>query len=104
MDRYVRREMKKVFPELEFVPLPFNHEMYSEHFLFPKGLPKIHEHDGKPPEGLALIYDNRVVCFYTYETDLGDGWEDQVVHNDPEELRQQALQMGANIVIWALNH
>jgi len=104
MDKYVRREMKKVFPELEFVPLPFNHELYRSHFLFPKGLPKIHEHDGKAPEGLALIWENRVVCFYTVETDLGDGWEDQVVHNDPEEVRQQALKMGANIVLWAINH
>lgn len=104
MDQYIRREMKKVFPELEFVPLPFSHEMYQEHFAFPQGLPKIHEHDGKPPQGLALVWENRVVCFYTVETDLGDGWEDQVVHNDPEELRRQALQMGANIVLWAINH
>ena len=104
MDPYIRREMKKVFPELEFVELPYSHDIYHEHFEFPKGLPKIHEHDGKPPKGYALIYENRVLCFYTSECDLGDGWEDQVVHNDPEELRQQALKMGTNIVIWAINH
>ncbi len=104
IDKYIRREMKKVFPELEFVPLPFNHGIYTQHFEFPNGLPKIHEHDGKPPEGLALIYEGRIVCYYTYETDLGDGWEDQSVHNDPEEIRRQALQMGANIVLWAINH
>lgn len=104
MDKYVRREMKKVFPELEWVELPFSHEIYHQHFDFPKGLPKIHEHDGKAPEGLALIYEDRVVCFYTVECDLGDGWEDTNVHNDPEEVRQAALQMGTNIVLWAVNH
>lgn len=102
MDKYIRREMKKVFPELEFVELPFNHEMYKQHFLFEKGLPKIHEHDGKPPQGLALIFEGRVVCYYTVETDLGDGWEDITVHNDPPELREKALQMGTNIVLWAI--
>ena len=104
LDKYIRREMKKVFPELEFVALPFGHGIYNQHFEFPNGLPKIHEHDGKPPEGLALIYEGRILCYYTYETDLGDGWEDQSVHNDPEEVRLQALQMGANIVLWAINH
>ncbi|WNJ21440.1 DUF4159 domain-containing protein [Pontibacter sp. G13] len=104
LDKYIRREMKKVFPELEWVELPFNHGIYREHFLFEKGLPKIHEHDGKPPQGLALIWEGRIVCFYTYETDLGDGWEDTTVHNDPVEVREMALQMGANILLWALNH
>lgn len=104
MDVYIRREMKKVFPELEFIDLPFNHPIYREHFVFEKGLPKIHEHDGKPPQGFALLYENRVICYYTYETDLGDGWEDSGVHNDPEALRQEALKMGANIVLYALNH
>lgn len=104
MDKYIRKEMKKVFPELEFTELPFNHEMFNQHYFFEKGLPKIHEHDGKPAQGLALIHEGRIVCFYTRETDLGDGWEDQSVHNDPEELRQKALQMGANIVIYALNN
>ncbi|MEO0469973.1 MAG: DUF4159 domain-containing protein [Bacteroidota bacterium] len=104
IDKYIRKEMKKVFPELEFVELPFNHAIYSSHFKFPQGLPKIHEHDNKPPEGLALIHEGRVVCYYTLETDLGDGWEDQSVHNDPPDLREKALQMGANIVIWAINN
>ena len=101
---YARREMKKVFPDQEFIELPYTHEIYSEHFDFPKGLPKIHEHDGKPPKGYALFHEGRVVVFYTVETDLGDGWEDPQVHNDPEEVRAQALQMGANIVLWAINH
>lgn len=104
IDKYIRKEMKKVFPELEFVDLPYNHEIYRTHFVFPKGLPKIHEHDNKPPQGMALIYEGRIVCYYTYETDLGDGWEDQSVHNDPEPLRQQALQMGANVVLYAVDH
>lgn len=104
MDKYIRREMKKVFPELEFVELPFTHEVYHQHYDFDKGLPKIHEHDGKPSEGLALIYENRVVCFYSYESDLGDGWEDSRIHNNPEEIRDQALKMGANIVLWAITH
>lgn len=103
MDRYVRPEMKKVFPELEFVELPFDHPIYHTQYDFPKGLPKIHEHDNKPPQGFGLVWEGRVVCFYTYECDLGDGWEDQSVHNDPEELRQQALKMGTNIFIYALN-
>lgn len=104
MDKYVRREMKKVFPELEFVELPWSHPIYSSHFDFPKGCPKIHEHDGKPAQGFGLIWEGRLVCYYTYETDLGDGWEDINVHNDPEEKHQEALRMGANVLIYALNH
>ncbi|MEM6260875.1 MAG: DUF4159 domain-containing protein [Bacteroidota bacterium] len=104
MDRYVRSEIKKVFPELEFVELPFSHEIFRQHHQFDKGLPKIHEHDGKPPQGLALIYEGRVVVFYTFECDLGDGWEDPGVHNDPVTVRQEALNMGANIVLWAIGH
>ncbi len=101
MDTYVRTEMKKVFPELQFVDLPFNHPIYQQPFRFNNGIPKIHEHDGKPAQGLGLFYQGRLVCFYSYETDLGDGWEDQEVHNDPEELRAKALQMGANLVNFA---
>lgn len=104
MDKYIRREMKKVFPELEFVGLPFTHGIFDAQFKFDKGLPKIHEHDGNPPEGLGLIYEGRLVCFYTFECDLGDGWEDPQVHNDPEDIRQQALKMGANILLWALKN
>lgn len=98
MDPYVRPAMKQVFPELEFVELPFDHPIYHQAFSFPNGLPKIHEHDGKQPKGYGLIYKGRLVCFYTYDCDLGDGWEDPEVHNDPPEKRQQALEMGANII------
>jgi hypothetical protein len=102
MDKFVRLEMKKVFPELEFIELPFSHLIYHQKYNFPNGLPKIHEHDNKPPKGYGLMYEGRLVCFYSYETDLGNGWEDQVIHNDPEEKRQKALQMGANIISFAL--
>jgi hypothetical protein len=98
MDPYIRPAMKKVFPELEFTELPFEHEIYRQKFVFKNGLPKIHRHDDKPPQGFGLFWEGRLVCFYTYECDLGDGWEDQEVHNDPEELRQLALRMGANII------
>ncbi len=101
LDRYVRLEMKKVFPELEFVEIPFNHPIYHQQFSFPKGLPKIHEHDGKPAQGFGLFFEGRLVCFYSYECDLGNGWEDQSVHNDPEEKRQLALKMGANLLAYA---
>ncbi len=104
LDKYIRREMKKVFPELEFVEVSHSHEIYKQHFEFSKGLPKIHEHDNKPPQGFGLIYEGRLVCFYTYESDLGDGWEDEDVHNDPREIREQALQMGTNIVLWAISN
>jgi len=104
MDPYVRVAMKKVFPELNFVELPFDHPIYHQKYKFPQGLPKIHEHDGKPAQGFGLIYEGRLVCFYSYETDLGDGWEDESVHNDPPEKRLQALQMGANLVQYAFTH
>ncbi len=103
MDKYIRREMKRVFPELEFVELPFNHPIYHQHFSFEKGLPKVHEHDNKAPQGFGLIFKNRLVCFYTYECDLGDGWEDSEVHNDSKEIHQKALQMGANIISYVFN-
>ncbi len=101
LDPYVRLEMKKVFPELEFVELPFDHEIYNQKFSFEKGLPKIHQHDNKPPQGFGLIYEGKLVCFYSYESDLGNGWEDQRVHNDPPSKRLEALRMGANIVSYA---
>lgn len=100
MDQYVRLEMKKVFPNLDFVELPFDHPIYHQKYDFPNGLPKIHEHDGNPAQGFGLIYEGRLVCFYSYESDLGNGWEDQVIYNDPEPLRQQALQMGANLISY----
>jgi hypothetical protein len=102
LDKYIRKEMSKVFPESEFVELPFNHPIYNQKYIFPNGLPKIHEHDSKPPQGFGIIYKGRLVCFYTYETDLGNGWEDQEIYNDPEPIRQQALKMGANILTYAL--
>ncbi|OYT17887.1 MAG: hypothetical protein B7C24_00465 [Bacteroidetes bacterium 4572_77] len=98
MDAYVRPQMKKVFPELEFVELSFDHPIYHQKFDFPHGLPKIHEHNNKPPQGFGLIYQGRLVCFYTYESDLGDGWESAEVHNDSQEKRIEAYKMGANII------
>ena len=101
MDTYVRVAMKKVFPELDFIELPFEHEIYNQQYQFNKGLPKIHEHDGKSPQGYGLIYEGRLVCFYSYESDLGDGWEDPSVHKDSPEVRRKALEMGANLVRYA---
>lgn len=104
MDPYVRVAMKKVFPELDFVELPFDHPVYRQRFEFPRGVPKIHEHDGKPAQGFGLIWEGRLLCFYSYESDLGDGWEDESVHNDPPDVRQKALQMGANLVQYAFTN
>jgi hypothetical protein len=98
IDQYIRPQMKKVFPELEFVELPFNFPIYHQKYDFPNGLPKIHEHDGKQPQGFGLLWEGRLVCFYDYECDLGDGWEDPDVHKDSPEKRLKALQMGANMV------
>jgi hypothetical protein len=103
MDKFFRREMKKVFPELDFIELPFSHPIYHQKFNFNNGLPKVHEHDGKPAQGFGLIYKGRLVCFYSYECDLGNGWEDEDVHNDPEVVRQKAFQMGANIIQYAFS-
>ena len=102
LDKFIRLEMKKVFPELDFVEIPFTHPIYHQKYHFNSGLPKVHEHDGKPPKGFGLIYKGKLICFYTFETDLGNGWEDQVIYNDPEEKRQKALQMGANILTYSL--
>jgi hypothetical protein len=98
---FILPEMRKVFPELEFVELPYNHPIYRNKFIFEDGLPKIHEHDSKPAQGFGLIYEGRLVCFFSYESDLGNGWEDQKIHGNPEELRQKALRMGANIILFA---
>ena len=100
LDKFIRLELKKVFPELELVELPFTHPIYHQKFDFPKGLPKVHEHDGKPSQGFGLVYEGRLVAFYSYECDLGNGWEDQRIHNDPEAKRTEALQMGANIIAF----
>ncbi len=98
MDPYVRREMGKVFPGIEWVELPFDHPIYHQKYDFKNGLPKIHEHDDNDPQGLGIMYEGRLVCFYDYECDLGDGWESLEIHNDSPEKHREALQMGANIV------
>lgn len=101
LDQFIRLEMKKVFPELEFIELPYDHPIYHQKFDFEGGMPKIHEHDGKPAQGFGIIYEGRLVCFYSYESDLGNGWEDPSIHNDPESKRLEALKMGANIISYA---
>lgn len=96
--KYIEPQMKKVFPELEFVEIPLNHPIYNQKFKFPNGIPKIHEHDNKAPKGYGLIWEGRLICFFSYESDLGDGWEDEDVHNDSPQTRLKALQMGANLI------
>jgi hypothetical protein len=102
MDESFRREIKRVFPNNELVELPFDHDIYHCFYNFPARLPKIHEHDGKPAQGFGIFHEGRLVVFYTYETDLGDGWEDQAVHDNPEEVRRKALQMGTNIIVYVM--
>lgn len=104
LDKFIRPQMKLVFPELDFVELPFYHPIYHQKFNFPNGLPKIHEHDGKPAQGFGLIWNGRLVCFYDYECDLGDGWEDPEVHKDSQETRLKAIQMGANLIEYAFTY
>ena len=104
MDKFIRPQMKKFFPELSFVELPFNHPVYQQKFKFQGGLPKVHEHDDKPSQGFGLIYNGRLVCFYDYECDLGDGWEDVEVHRDSQENRTKALKMGANLIQYAFEN
>jgi hypothetical protein len=104
MDTTFRRQITQIFPDSPLVELPFDHPIYNSFYEFPDGLPKIHEHDGKPAQGFGVFYENRLVIFYTYECDLGDGWEDPDVHNDPPEKREQALRMGINIVMYSLTH
>ena len=103
MDPYVRPMLTRVFPEAQLLELPFSHPIYHQAFDFPSGLPKVHEHDGKPPRGYGLFWEGRLVCFYDSECDLGDGWEDPDVHGDSEEKRTKALRMGANIVRLAFS-
>lgn len=102
MDKFLRSQLQLVFPGQELVELPYSHPIYHQKYNFSKGLPKIHEHDGKPAQGFGLFHEGRLVLFYSYESDLGDGWEDTEVHNDSEEQRKKALQMGSNIVQFAL--
>lgn len=103
LDKFIRREMKKVFPELNFVELPSDHVLYKQKFKFPGGLPKIHEHDGKRPQGFALLWKGRMICYYTFECDLGNGWEDIGTYpEDTQETRSNALKMGANLIQYTL--
>ncbi len=104
MDTFLRPELQKLFPEKELIELPASHPLFSYHFKFPKGLPKIHEHDNKPPQAFGIFDEDRLILLYTYETDLGNGWENPEVHNNPEEVRQKALQMGANIIKFAFEN
>jgi len=98
LDKFFRLELKKIFPGKELVEIPFTHPVYHQKFDFPKGLPKVHEHDGKPAQGFGIFYEGRLVLFYSYECDLGNGWEDQRIYNDPEAKRLEALKMGANLI------
>lgn len=102
LNEHFIREIKKVFPKHPLQEVPYSHPIYSSYYQFPNGPPKIHEHDGKPPQGFGIFYEGRLVVYYTYESDLGDGWEDPDVHGDPEEIRLQALKMGVNIIVYAL--
>jgi hypothetical protein len=104
MDSSFRREMKRVFPSSPLVELPLDHPIYRAFYDFPKGLPKIHEHDNKPSQGFGIFYEDRLAVFYTYECDLGDGWEDPDVHQDPPEKREDAIRMGINIIVYCLTH
>ncbi len=104
MDQYVRKELSKLFPNNELKELPGDHPIFKQKFTFPQGLPKIHEHDNAKPQAFGITIDGRLVLLYTYESDLGDGWENPEVHNDPEEVRLKALQMGANIIQYAFEN
>ena len=104
LDKYIRRELKKVFSKIELQEIPNNHPIYNQTFIFKNGLPKIHEHDKKEPKGFGLFFKGRLVCFYDYESDLSDGWEDASIHNNPEEIRLKALQMGSNIIEYAFKN
>jgi len=104
MDQYIRKEIKKIFPNNDLVEIPASHPIFQKPYAFPAGIPKIHEHDGKRPQAFGIFIEGRLVLLYTYETDLGDGWEDPEVNNDPLEIRQKALKMGANIMSYIFNN
>ena len=104
MEPYIKKELKKVFPNNDMVEIPANNEIFNIAYKFPQGLPKIHEHDGKRPQALGIFYEDKLVLIFTFESDLGDGWEDSEVHNDPAEVREKALKMGANIVKYAFEN
>ncbi len=104
MQPYITKELKKVFPNSDLVELPVSHDIFNSAYSFPKGLPKIHEHDGKRPQAFGIFYEDRLVLLFTYESDLGDGWEDPTIHNDPTDIREKALKMGANIIKYAFEN
>lgn len=104
MDQYFRAMIKQVFPDKDFVELPFSHPIYHSHFQFPNGIPKIHEHDGGPPHGYGVFHEGRMVIYYTFNTNISDGWADPDVHKDPESVRLEALKMGVNIIVYALTN
>ncbi len=104
MNQYIRAEIKKLFPQNDLIEMPATHQIFQKPFAFPAGLPKIHEHDNKRPQAFGLFINGRLALLYTYETDLGDGWEDAEVNNDPKEIREKALKMGANIVNFVFNN
>ena len=104
LDEFIRREMKKVFPNLKFVEIPYNHSIYNQSYKFPNGLPKIHQHNNKPPQGFGIFVEGKLVCFYDYESDLSDGWENKEIHNNSDTIREKALQMGANIIEFAFKN
>ena len=102
MDKYFKREMKKVFPDKDWIEIPKSHPLFNIQFKFSNGLPKIHEHDNKRPQAFALFHDNKIIAIYTYEADLGDGWEDPSVHQNPDSKRKEALKMGTNIILYSM--
>jgi hypothetical protein len=104
LDKFIRRELKKVFPSIQLQEIPKNHPIYNQTFAFKNGIPKIHEHDKKAPQGFGLFYEGRLICFYDYESDLSDGWEDGIVHNNSKEVREKALKMGSNIIEYAFKN
>ncbi|MDA9977241.1 DUF4159 domain-containing protein [Polaribacter sp.] len=104
LDTYIRKALKNVFPELELIEVPSNHEIYNQAYKFPNGIPKIHEHDQKKAQGFGLFYEGRLMVFYDYETDLSDGWEDAEIHNNPKVVREKALKMGSNIIEYAFKN
>jgi hypothetical protein len=104
LDRFIRRELKKVFPTLKFIAIPSTHPIYNQTYKFPNGIPKIHQHNKEPAQGYGLFYNGRMIVFYDHETDLSDGWEDEIIHNNPKKVREEALKMGANIIEYAFKN
>lgn len=104
LDTFIRRELKKIFPKLELIEIPNDHPIFNQTYKFSDGIPKIHEHNKEPAQGYGLFYEGRMIVFYDHETDLSDGWEDEIIHNNPKNIREKALKMGANIIEYAFNN